>query len=228
MFKYDFVKIEDLDTVIVPGKSGRFYSTPTGKIYPSITTVLSEYSKESIMQWRKRVGDEEANRISAFSSSRGTKVHAICEAYIKGENIELSNHPDDVVKMFESLKPILDRKLDTVLAQETTLWSDYLRVAGRVDLVGTWRFDNGSVSRAIIDIKTSMKPKKEEWITGYFRQATAYACMYEEVCGMPISNIVIAIAVDNSEPQIFERKRASYLEDTVKMIEEYHKKYGTG
>ena len=34
---------------------GRKYFTPEGNAYPSITTVLSILSKDSIMRWRKRV-----------------------------------------------------------------------------------------------------------------------------------------------------------------------------
>jgi hypothetical protein len=75
----------ELESINVNGK--RFYLTPDGKKYPSITTVLSSYNKKSIYEWRKRVGDKEANKISTKASRSGTKVHKLCENYLNNENI---------------------------------------------------------------------------------------------------------------------------------------------
>ena len=76
----------------------RHYVTPEGNKYPSITTVLSEYSRQGIMEWRKRVGNEEANRVSGKASTRGTKLHKACESYLdnmigSGRGLSFSNGP---------------------------------------------------------------------------------------------------------------------------------------
>ena len=68
----------------------RHYMTPEGNKYPSITTVLSEYSRKGIYEWRQRVGDEAANRISGKASTRGTKLHKACEDYINNYCRELN------------------------------------------------------------------------------------------------------------------------------------------
>ena len=63
-------------------ESGRKYFTEDGNAYPSITTVLSILSKQAIMEWRKRVGEEEANKISRQAAGRGTAVHKLAEDYL--------------------------------------------------------------------------------------------------------------------------------------------------
>ena len=66
----------------------RHYLTPEGNKYPSITTVLSEYNRKAIQDWRHRVGAEEAGRISGKASTRGTKLHKACEDYINNSEPE--------------------------------------------------------------------------------------------------------------------------------------------
>ena len=65
----------------------RYYVTPEGNKYPSITTVLSAYNIGHIMEWRKRVGEEQANKISRQASGRGTRIHTLCEKYIDNKKI---------------------------------------------------------------------------------------------------------------------------------------------
>ena len=48
--------------------TGRTYIDPEGNRYPSITTVLSILSRDSIAAWRRKVGDEEANKVSHRAS----------------------------------------------------------------------------------------------------------------------------------------------------------------
>ena len=49
------INFEELKTKTVDKK--RFYVTPEGNEYPSITTILSPRNKAGIMKWRKRVGE---------------------------------------------------------------------------------------------------------------------------------------------------------------------------
>lgn len=207
------VGYSDLKTETVNGK--RHYVTPEGAKYPSITTCLSILSRDSIMAWRKRVGAEEANRVSTKASRRGTRVHQMCEDYINND-LDIKKFLPTEKETFNSIKPVIDENINNVYAQEMALYSDYLGVAGRVDCIAEW---NGKLS--VIDFKTSRKPKKKEYISNYFQQASAYCVMFEERTGIPIQQTVILIAVDEDEPQVFLEKRDNYIYDCIETIQRY-------
>ena len=211
----------DLETETINGK--RFYKTPEGLLYPSVTTITSQHGKDKIIEWRKRVGEEEANRISTRASNRGTKVHKICENYLNNEEDYARINPahihktmPDSIAMFKSLQPLLDEHVNNIHALEIPLYSHHLKVAGRVDCIAEY---DGKLS--IIDFKTSGKLKEESWIKGYFMQCSAYAVMYEERTGIPVSQIVIMIAVDSEHPQVFIKKRNDYIKDFISYREAY-------
>ena len=204
------------DLIAVTNDSGRVYTDPNNNTYPSITTVLSILSEDAIKAWRARVGEEEANRISKTASNRGTAVHDLLERYVNNESDFDKEVEPHIMQSFYDVKPVLDKYLTKVYAQEAGLYSERLGVAGRVDCVGEW---NGIDS--IIDYKTSKKLKKKEWIDSYFMQSTAYAIMWEERTGIPINQIVVVIAVDNEEPQIFIEKRENWTEKLIQTIAEY-------
>ena len=65
----------------------RVYETPTGNKYPSVTTVTGLLKKDIIQAWRKKVGDEEANKISSTAARRGTRIHTLCEKYLLNEEV---------------------------------------------------------------------------------------------------------------------------------------------
>ena len=211
----------DLETETINGK--RFYKTPEGLLYPSVTTITSQHGKDKIIEWRKRVGEEEANRISTRASNRGTKVHKICENYLNNEEDYARTNPShihktmpDTIAMFKSLQPLLDEHVNNIHALEIPLYSHHLKVAGRVDCIAEY---DGKLS--IIDFKTSGRLKEESWIKGYFMQCSAYAVMYEERTGIPVSQIVIMIAVDSEHPQVFIKKRNDYIKDFISYREAY-------
>ena len=204
----------DLDAVTT--NSDRTYATPEGKNYPSITTVLGLLSKESIQAWRKRVGEEEANRISRQASTRGTAVHEIIEKYLNNDAFFAEGYTPQVQGNFLDVKPVIDENIGKIYAQEIALYSDYLGVAGRVDCVGEW---NGKP--AIIDFKTSRRLKKKENIESYFMQEAFYAIAWEERTGMPITQLVTLIAVDHEKPQVFIEHRDNWVEKLQDVIQEY-------
>jgi CRISPR/Cas system-associated exonuclease Cas4 (RecB family) len=204
------------DLIAVTKDSGRVYTDPNNNTYPSITTVLSILSEDAIKAWRAKVGEEEANRISKTASNRGTAVHDLLERYVNNESDFDKEVEPHIMQSFYDVKPVLDKCLTKVYAQEAGLYSERLGVAGRVDCVGEW---NGIDS--IIDYKTSKKLKKKEWIDSYFMQSTAYAIMWEERTGILINQIVVVIAVDNEEPQIFIEKRENWTEKLIQTIAEY-------
>lgn len=207
------------DLPTINGDGRRLYCTPDGERLPSITTVLGAGKKDSIKEWRDKVGHEEADRITRMAAGRGTAMHNIAEKYIRGDEDYMPRATMPHYKcLFNAIKPLIDANLEAVYAQETPLYSNYLKVAGRVDLVGKYRG-----KRSIIDFKTSRKPKKKEWIENYFLQATAYAIMTEERTGISIPQIVIIMAVDDSPTPIeFVERRNNYSTALINTINEFY------
>ena len=212
-FHHVGIELQDLKTENIEGK--RFYVTPKGNKYVSITSLLSNLSKDSISQWRRRVGETEANKISRQASSRGTRVHNICESYIQNQVGILEDALPDVIDMFKSIVPFLDR-IDNIHVVEGALYSDDLGVAGRTDLIA--EFDG---NLAVIDYKTSRKPKNWEMCHSYFMQGAFYAYAYEELTGTPLNNIIIIMAVENDKPLLFRETRNRWLSPLKQVITKY-------
>ena len=210
--EHDFQPLKRIDS-----PTGRVYETPTGKRYPSVTSVLGMMDKSSLFEWRKRVGEEEANRVAARAASRGTAIHSLCEDYLYGKNPQPSMFDAQV---FNSLKQHLD-KIDNIHALESKLYSDYLQVAGTVDCVA--EFD-GRLS--VIDFKTSRRLKSRDDIHGYFIQTAAYAVAFEERTGIPVSRLVIIMGVDDENPLIFKEKRDDWIHQFIELREVYGKLKG--
>ena len=171
MFKHETLERVKLKRVDSP--EGRRYCTPEGKSYKSVTTLLSENEPSGLIEWRKRVGEEEANRVTNKATTRGTKIHAMCEDYIQSQQTVDPNEimPIDTM-MFKQIKEVLDSKVNNIRAIECPLYSNHLKVAGRCDLIA--EYDG---VQAIIDYKTSKSMKREDWIQNYFKQAALYSYM---------------------------------------------------
>jgi genome maintenance exonuclease 1 len=200
----------------------RYYVSPSGRHLPSVTTFLSHFKGDSIAKWRAKVGEEEANKISARASRRGTKFHSLMESYISNEKGFLAE-PDvmpDMQHAFLNMKPTVNR-IDNVHYLETMLYSETLGLAGQVDCIA--EFDGVP---SIIDFKTSLKPKKEDWILNYFEQCTCYSLMYEEMTGIQCKQIVVLISVDHEpQPQIFVRDRKDYMPELANKIKQFKMVY---
>ena len=194
----------------------RYYTSPSGKRLPSVTTVVGAMKKQAIMEWRNRVGEVEANRISKLATGRGNRVHDLAERYLKNEKIEWMREMPDAVEMFRTLIPHI-QKINNIHYIEQALWSERIGLAGRVDLIAEW---DGVLS--VIDFKTSKKIKKSEEIQDYYAQCTAYSGMYEEHVGVSIDQIVIVMAVENEEPIIFVEKVENHINTLIEHIEFYH------
>ena len=198
----------------------RIYRTPTGEGYPSVTTVLGILGKEDIAKWRKRVGEEEANRISTQAARRGTAVHKLCEDYLDNDPDYSKKHMPANIQMFNTMKPILDERINNIWYQECFLYSNELQTAGQVDCIAEW---DGEL--AVVDLKTSRKLKKEEWILNYFMQVSFYAKAFEEMTGTPVKKGVVFIGVDNEDPQVFEFNTEDYLDHFRAVRETYKELY---
>lgn len=199
---------------------GRVYKTPEGNLYPSVTTILSEHNRKAIFEWRQRVGEEEANRISKKASSRGTKLHNTIEKYLLNEmtDMQVKTMMPDMKEMFYSVKPFLDFHVRSIYGIEQSLYCDRLKIAGRCDCIAEW---DGELS--IIDWKTSSKRKDSNHIQNYFMQASAYAEMFEERTNFKVNQIVVVMAVEGDSPQVFVEEKTKYLKQLNKYIESYHR-----
>ena len=218
-FKHlDYLKEEvDLEAQNIEGT--RFYKVPSGKLYPSITSVTSFYGREKFIEWRRKVGEEEANRVTRIATDRGTKFHDLVEKYMLNENVDDYNPLPATKFLFLAAKPYLDR-INNIHALEKSLYSDYLGLAGRVDCIAEYEGE-----LAIIDFKTSKKKKPEKWIQNYFIQESAYSFMYEERTNIVVPQLVTIIGVDDEpEPQVFvknAKERNEYLLEFIKLRESF-------
>ena len=215
-------KLTELTTQTVNFK--RFYETPDGKLYPSITTVLSTRNKKGLFEWRKKVGDEVANYVARTSAARGTAVHHMCEDYLNNFPMEWpdkwSEHEKKFLPfcLFKQLENKVLQKIDNIRSQECALFSNKYRVAGRVDCIAEY---NGKLS--IIDFKTSTKERNDEWNENYYIQASAYAEMFEEQTGTPIEQIVILVVTEDGAVQEFVKEKYDYIPLLVESIDNFTK-----
>lgn len=213
-FKHNFVPFVELSTENINGQ--RYYVLPDESTkLKSVTTILGEkLDKTALLEWRKRVGEEEANRISNQAARRGTSIHKIAERYVLNEeNIYKDQMPINI-ETFKPIKETLDKYVDNIMGIELPLYSKSLGCAGRTDLVAEY---DGVLS--IIDFKTSRKPKKEEWIESYFLQSTVYSMMFEWTYKIAVPRIAIIITVDDEKtPQTFVMERSKYVERVLEIF----------
>ena len=212
----NFIHHEFPEVIRMDLPEGRRYKVPSGKLYPSVTTVTGHLSNASLDAWKKRVGEEEAARISKRATDRGTRIHTLCEDFLKGKNPQADLVDMD---MWSDLRPVID-KIDNIHALESKLYSDKLEVAGTVDCIA--EFD-GTLS--VIDFKTSKNPKDINNIEHYFIQATAYSVMFQELYDIAIPDITIIIGVDHDKPQVFHQKRKGFIHQLVDLRQSFKKIY---
>lgn len=211
-------KLEPLPVEEIDGK--RFYVSPNGIKLPSVTTVLGHFKKAQIIEWRNRVGEKQANAISGRASVRGTKFHSMMERYLMNEQNIFEGVMPDMKQAFNDIRSTIDL-IDNIHYIESPLYSEVLGLAGRTDVIAEF-----SGVPSIIDFKTSLKLKREEWITNYFEQGTAYSLMYEEMTGTQINQVVVIISVDGEDkPQVFIKDRMNYIDSLMMKIEAYKKEH---
>lgn len=212
-------ELEDikLDTIQEDGK--RFYVDGKGGKYPSVTTVTSLLTRDQIKLWRERVGEETANKISSRAARRGTQFHSLVEDYLRKEKEYIEF--EDVMQeaQFKGIQPVLDEIIP--IALEAPLYSESLKMAGRVDCVGL--FDN---VLSIIDFKTSSKFKTEEMAKPWYHQMTAYAIMVEELTGKPIEEVTALVCMEDGNFQLFTADPKDYVESLYGLRKQYHTLYG--
>jgi genome maintenance exonuclease 1 len=204
-----------METVTIDGK--RHYITPDGSTYPSVTTVLSTLNPGAIDTWKKRVGEEEAKKVSTQAARRGTAVHLLAERYLRNEDDYAREAMPGNLATFKHLQQYLDKWCDKVYGNELALYSHDLKTAGRCDMVG--RIHG---IRTIGDFKTAKKAKKEEWILSYFLQCTTYALMLYEREKVWCPQICVMIATDEDGLQPIIKQTAQYVDQVRDFFDNYH------
>jgi len=221
-----FNHLEGYESVSLPTteiNGNRYYTTPEGKNYPSVTTVTGLLNRVWIKKWRDYVGDEKANKISGQAMGRGSRYHKLQEDFLNNELTEerLKEITPLDLMMFNQTKEVTSRVGDIYML-EGSMYSNELEMAGRVDCVAEFE---GKVS--VIDFKTSTKHKVPSKIKGYFMQETAYAKMFEEQHSIPIKQIVTIIAVEETgKSQLFVEEPDNWVDPLKKLRAQYRKEYG--
>lgn len=214
LFKHNLVEYVDLKTETIDGQ--RYYVLPDGLTkLKSVTTLLGEkLDKTALLEWRAKVGEEEARKISTQAARRGTAIHGIAERYVLNEENFYRNEMPVNIESFKPIKQVLDDHVDNIYGIELPLYSKALGCAGRTDLVAEY---NGIPS--IIDFKTSKKPKKAEWIENYFLQSTIYSMMFQKLYDIEIPQIAIVITVDDEKtPQTFVMERSQFVNRAIEVL----------
>ena len=218
MFKHIPVEIDQLKRKNT--EKGRRYQTPSGVLYPSVTTILSHKSKPYIDAWKKKIGEAEANKISSRAAKRGTSMHKLVEYHLLNET---NLHEEGVQSLdmldkemyMNNMKPLLS-DIDNIRALEATMYSDHLRLGGQADCIAEYK---GRLS--VIDFKTSNKRKTRSQCYNYFIQCSAYAIMFEERTGIPVDQTVILMAQQDDGPAVFTATRDEFVPKLLDARDDY-------
>lgn len=217
MFEHAFLDLpENLPTKTINGK--RHYHVD-GEYYPSVTTALSVKEEgEALKKWKERLGPEKAAAHMKRSAERGERLHSMLEAYVKNEPIEYPKYLPSTVELFMQIQPELDANLGQIYAIERPLYSKKLGVAGRVDMIADWKG-----KPAVIDFKGSDRPKKHEWIHGYFMQESLYGYMTFEMRNLFIPKIITLVATPLlDKAQVFEERTGEWLPKAIELVEKFY------
>ena len=216
-------KIKQKNNALPDG--GRAYETPEGKLYPSITTVLSVRNKKGLHEWRDRVGHDVANYIARTAAQRGTAVHKMCEDFLNNQHLAW---PDEFEKhksknflawcLFTQMRETLSN-INNIKCLESSLYSDTLKVAGQVDCIAEYK---GNLS--VIDFKTSSKERDDAWNENYYIQTCAYAEMFKERTGQTVDKLVILVVTQDGTVQEFIKDKKEYNELLDSSLKEWYSK----
>lgn len=197
----------------------RFYKTPEGNEYPSVTTILGAKEKPALEAWRKMLGDKKADREAKRCADRGTAVHEMAEKYLNNEEIITKNYKPEHVADFNKLRFALN-KIDNIRKQEVGLYNDMFGFAGTVDCVAEYQD-----VLSIIDFKTSTNVKTADMIEDYFKQCTAYALAWFERTGEAIEDIVVMITVERGlAPLVYKEKIENWIPGLLADIDRFNQK----
>ena len=207
------------DVKVINGPKGRFYVSPnTGVHYPSITTMLGSKEKPYLVAWKNMLGEDKAKKETARCADRGTAVHQMIEDYLNNKDNPTKGHLPEHIREFNQVRLKLN-KINLIYTQEVPLYSDVLKLAGRVDCVGEY---DGKL--CIIDFKTSNGDKKDSMIESYWKQTCFYALAFQEMYDIQIDDLTIIMSSERGiVPLVFKDKVENWIEPLIADIQEYYK-----
>jgi len=218
---YTYKKLDRQDG----GGQGRVYVDDVGNKIPSVTTILSKTKDMThLIAWKKRIGEDKAKQITEESAGLGTTMHAHLEAYVLGEQRPGGNNYGRLMaqRMADTVisEGLID--VDEVWGVESHLYYENLW-AGTTDLVGMY------MGRpAIMDFKTTIKPKKREWVEDYRLQLAAYAMAHNNIHGTNIDTTVVFMVSRECEFQKFVWTGHEFEESTVlwsQKVADYYERF---
>ncbi|MDC1103898.1 PD-(D/E)XK nuclease family protein [Nitrosopumilus sp.] len=217
MSLYNHIPINFKQAELIEKDNAHFYQTPTGEIYPSITTILHETmdneKKESLQNWKEQ--EIASDYITQEAATIGTETHKLIENHINEVR-----QTDDVrllsVAHFNNLIPFL-QKINNVHGTELRLYSNAMKLAGTSDCIASY---DGELS--IIDYKTKRSNQKEEWMTDHFIQGTAYAQMFKELTGIEAKQVVILVSSEKNSRMEFVKNTEDYKDLLTQRLNQYY------
>jgi ATP-dependent exoDNAse (exonuclease V) beta subunit len=217
MSSYNHIPINFQQAKLIEKDNAHYYETPSGEIFPSITTILHETmaneKKESLQNWKDQ--EVAADYITQEAATIGTETHKLIENHINEVR-----QTDDVrllsVAHFNNLIPFL-QKINDVHGTELRLYSNEMKLAGTSDCIANY---DGELS--IIDYKTKRSNQREEWMTDHFIQGTAYAQMFKELTGIEAKQVVILVSSEKNSRMEFVKNTEDYKDLLTQRLNQYY------
>ena len=219
MSNFNHIPVNFTQSELIEKDDEHYYQTPSGVIYPSITTMLqktqSEEKQQSLQNWREQ--ETASDYITQEASIIGSETHKLIENYLNDEEI-LENFRLLSEAHFNNLLPYVN-KINDIHGIELRLYSDKMKLAGTSDCIAKY---DGKLS--IIDYKTKRSNQREEWLTDHFIQATSYGVMFKELTGIKVEQIVILVSSEKNTRMEFMKNPDDYLDLLEKRIDQYYSK----
>jgi len=219
MTEFNHIPVNFTPSELIEKDDGHYYQTPSGAIYPSITTILQKTQtlekQQSLQNWREQ--EIASDYITQEAAIIGSETHKLIENYLNGEEIfeefRLLSEAH-----FNNLLPFVN-KINDIHGIELRLYSDKMKLAGTSDCIAKY---DGTLS--VIDYKTKRSNQKEEWLTDYFIQATSYGIMFKELTGIKVKQIVILVSSEKNTRMEFIKNPDDYLDLLEQRIDQYYSK----
>ena len=217
MTKFNHVPVTFTQSELIEKDEGHYYQTPSGVIYPSITTMLQKTQtpekQQSLQSWREQ--EIAADYITQQAAFVGSETHKLIENYLNGEEISEKFRLLSEAH-FKNLLPFVN-KINDIHGIELRLYSDKMKLAGTSDCIANY---DGKLS--IIDYKTKRSNQREEWLTDHFIQATSYGVMFKELTGKKVEQIVILVSSEKNTRMEFTKNPDDYLDLLEQRIKQFY------
>ena len=217
MSDFNHIPINFTQSELIEKEDGHYYQTPSGVIYPSITTMLQKTQsiekQQSLQNWREQ--EVAADYITQEAAIIGSETHKLIEDYLNGEKI-IEKYRLLSEAHFTNLLPFVN-KINDIHGIELRLYSDKMKLAGTSDCIAKY---DGKLS--IIDYKTKRSNQREEWLTDHFIQATSYGVMFKELTGIKVEQIVILVSSEKNTRTEFMKNPDDYVDLLQKRIDQFY------